>query len=409
MNLTSAAIPDAKGDHKTNQVDVLFCMNNFAALGIQRAICGILNNWDNHTYGNVLLSVHNRSGELLESLDSSVPVVELDGLVHPLRGIATAFRLAAYLRLLRRYRPRVVFAVNQFEALCLCAVKRFYPDFRLVVSENCHVSSNLYGADRHRGWFGAYYRGMFRREYSAYADIVHTVAEEAADDLVINHGIDRSKIRVIYNPVDIHSLAKGGAESVDHEWLGSGKTVVIAASRLAAQKRIDVLLKAWRIIMSKGAVGDLGLARLLICGDGELRAELAALTERLGIADSVRFVGFQSNPWKWISKANLFVSTSEWEGLPCSLIEAQALGIPVVSSDCPSGPKEILCNGRAGYLFKTGSVEDCAQKLAEALADGSDRRRRAAEGTKHLARFEAARIASEYGELARSLMRGKPQ
>ncbi|HET8666504.1 MAG TPA: glycosyltransferase [Terriglobales bacterium] len=389
--------------HSKPGVDVLFAMNNMAALGIQRVITWIINEWPPE-YGECALSLHNKAGDLSGFLRPDARVFELDSIQKPLRGTNTPSRVLAYYKLLQRVKPRTVIVVNQFEALALCLVKRWYSDFRLVVCEHCHVSSNLNGADAHSGWFGWYYRRRFRSEYLRFADVVHTVSQEAAEDLATVHGIPPDRIRVIYNPVDVQKVRNYSAESVDHPWLrGDGHTIV-AACRLANQKRLDILLNAFALLKRGRQNGPAPMpARLIICGEGPQRGALERMTTELGLADSVCFVGFQENPWKWIGRATAFVSTSEWEGLPCSLIEAQALGVPVVSSDCPSGPREILLDGEAGFLFRSQDITAAAQAITFALQHADLRKQKAQTAIASLHRFEMHTILRQYAELAGSV------
>lgn len=375
----------------------LFAMNNLHELGIQRAITWVVNAW-RPELGRCHLSLHNRDGALRDFLEPHVVVHELDRIIAPVRGMATPFRVAAYVKLLRRLRPETVIAVNQFEALALCAAKRVVPDFRLVVSENCHVSSNIDGADRHRGWFGLYYRTLFAREYRNKADVVLTVAHEAADDLVEHHGIPRSRIRVVYNPVDVARVRRESETRIEHVSFDAGADVLVAASRLTTQKRIDVLLRAFARLRQRST--ELGSTRLVVCGDGPERGALESLARSLGVEAAVSFVGFQSNPWAWMRRATLLVATSEWEGLPCTLIEGQAVGVPIVSSDCPSGPREILLEGEAGWLFRSGDPERAADALADAIRRPDERARRVAVATANLSRFDLATIVGQYAGLS---------
>jgi glycosyltransferase involved in cell wall biosynthesis len=122
---------------------------------------------------------------------------------------------------------------------------------------------------------------------------------------------------------------------------------------------LDTLLDAFAVLRARRPV------RLVVLGEGDLRRTLAKQIRRLGIEEDVAFPGFVDNPFRYMAAASLFVLSSRWEGLPGVLIQALACGCPVVSSDCPSGPREILADGRYGEL---APVDD-----APALADAMDR------------------------------------
>jgi glycosyltransferase involved in cell wall biosynthesis len=110
-------------------------------------------------------------------------------------------------------------------------------------------------------------------------------------------------------------------------------------------------------------------ARLLILGEGEERSALEALTRKLGVSEDVALPGFVENPYPYLRQSALFVLSSAWEGLPTVLIEALALGAPIVSTDCPSGPAEILSNGRYGFLVPVGDVEAMADAMYKAITN----------------------------------------
>lgn len=378
----------------------LFCMNNLDEFGIQRVITWVVNNWID-VHGPMALSLHTRSGRLLEYLSEKVRVYELDTIQPPIKGLASFFRIIAYYRLIKRLKPARVIAVNQFESLALCLVKRFCPDFRLAVCEHSHVTSNINGADAHSGWFGQYYRARFSSEYRKYADIVHTTSFGTADDLRDNHGIPSEKIKVIYNPLDFEMITSRGLEDLDEPWLEPGNNTIVAASRLSQQKRLDILLRAWSVVKAQEPQpsGAAAPYRLVICGDGEKRAELEQLTRQLALEDSVKFVGFQQNPWKWIKRARLFVNTSEWESFCLALAEAQLLGTPVLSSDCPAGPHELLLGGDAGFLFRSQDSDACAEALIYALTHSEVAKEKASIASDNIGRFAVDRIVSQYAML----------
>lgn len=378
------------------EVETLFAMNNFSDTGIQRAIVWILNKWDVQKYGTIGLCVHNTGGNFYKFLRKDIPIFELDSQIKPIRKAAFFTRLLAYYFLLKKIKPRKVIAVNPGEGMALCFLKRFNRSFKLVVSENFHVSSAMNAADSHPGWFGWYYRNFLSREYTKHADIVHVVSSEGAEDLIKKHNIPSEKIRVIYNPVNVQELEKLSIEDVSEEWLEPGNNTVISASRISAQKRIDILLEAWALVKKEKEASSY---RLIICGDGPILEDMKKICSSLSLQESVKFIGFQPNPWKYIKKARLFISTSEWEGLSLSLIEAAALGVPIVASDCPSGNKEILLEGEAGFIFENKNIEECVNRIMSAMSDLKLCERKAKNGLENINRFNIENIVRQYSEL----------
>ena len=184
------------------------------------------------------------------------------------------------------------------------------------------------------------------------------VSEGVADDLAYNVGFDRSRLDVIYNPIITPDFAEKGTLPVEHPWFRESQPpVILSVGRLTKQKDFPTLIKAFAMVSSSYS------CRLMILGEGSDRESLENLIKDLGIEDRVDIPGFTPNVLSYMARAQLFVLSSAWEGLPTVLIEALAVGTSVVSTDCPSGPREILKDGTFGTLVPTGQP----QKLAEAI------------------------------------------
>ena len=192
---------------------------------------------------------------------------------------------------------------------------------------------------------------------------VIAISQGLADHFLGLTGADPGKVHVIHNPAVPPGLADLAAERLDDPWLGPDQPpVVVAVGRLTVQKDFPTLIRAF------AALRAIRRCRLMIIGQGELLAALQGLCGELGVADDVRFCGFQPNPWKYMRNAAVFVLSSAWEGFGNVLAEALSLGVPVVSTDCPYGPREILQDGRLGRLVPVGDPA----ALAEAMADTLD-------------------------------------
>jgi glycosyltransferase involved in cell wall biosynthesis len=175
--------------------------------------------------------------------------------------------------------------------------------------------------------------------------------------------IPRKQIQAIYNPVVRPALKDLVKAPVKHPWFRPGEPpVILAVGRLTVQKDFPTLIRAF------AQVRRAHVARLVILGDGEERAAIEALTQELGVARDVSLPGFARNPYAYMARAGLFVLSSRWEGLPGVLIEALYCGVPVISTDCPSGPREILKNGQYGLLVPVGNVDKLASAMDTALA-----------------------------------------
>lgn len=196
------------------------------------------------------------------------------------------------------------------------------------------------------------------------ADAIVAVSETIGNILGAKFG--REKIRVIHNPHDIGRIQRSAEEPVEDPWFTEKKVpVVVGIGRLRRQKNFQLLIDA---------VGDLyrgwgGKVRVAIFGEGPEKELLLKRIRRRGLQESVRLMGWVENPFKYLAKADLFVLSSDWEGLPNTLIEAMACGVPVISTDCESGPLEILEGGACGVIVGRGRREEMALAIRSLLTD----------------------------------------
>lgn len=198
----------------------------------------------------------------------------------------------------------------------------------------------------------------FGRRIYAPCHRVVAVSDGVAESLGAVAGLPRDRSEVIHNPVrpmTPDAMTDEDRHALDG-WL-TGETRLIAVGTLKQQKGFDVLLRALADLRRRRD------ARLLILGDGPLRGDLEALARDLGVADSLWMPGFRPNPATFLQHARVFVLSSNWEGFGNVIVEALAAGVPVVSTDCPSGPAEILDNGRFGYLVPTGDPTALARAI----------------------------------------------
>ncbi len=197
------------------------------------------------------------------------------------------------------------------------------------------------------------------------ADRIIAVSEGVKKDLTGPYGIDPSQIDVIVHAVIGEGLEAEARAPVDDPWFDEGAPpVVVAVGRLSRQKDYPTMLQAFAAVRRTREV------RLLILGEGPFRAEIESLVRELGLASDVRLPGFVENPYAILSRASLFALSSTCEGLPTVMIEALRCGAPIVSTDCPSGPREILEDGRYGRLVDVGDTAGLAAAMAAALDEG---------------------------------------
>ena len=274
--------------------------------------------------------------------------------------------LADLTRYLDRARPDVLLAAKTpTNLLALWAQRAARTATRVVVAEHTQLSQSI---ARNRKWRWRYIAPLVARAYAA-ADAIVCVSDGVADDLARTARLPRARLTTIYNPVVTPTLAARAAEPAPHPWLetagerAADPPVLVAAGRLVPQKNFPLLLAAFARLHAQRP------ARLLILGEGRERPRLEAAAHELGIAADVALPGHVDNPYAAFARASLFVLSSDWEGLPTVLIEALACGCPIVSTDCPSGPAEILQGGRYGSIVPMGD----AVALADAMARTLDR------------------------------------
>lgn len=194
------------------------------------------------------------------------------------------------------------------------------------------------------------------------AEAIVAVSQGVADDLVRTTGLPASRVEVIYNPVITSDLLAAKASPPPHPWLEPGQPpVVMGVGRLTAQKDFFNLIRAFAHVRRRIR------ARLMILGEGDDRQGLEALIGELGLGEDVALPGFTPGAHGFMARAAVFALSSAWEGLPTVLIEAMALGRQVVSTDCPSGPREILHRGGLGALVPVRDPEALGEAILSAL------------------------------------------
>ena len=308
-----------------------------------------------------------RTSLLITRADPALVPTLLAGLVKAPSGKLR--HLPALRRYLARERPDgLIAATAPFNLIAFWARRLADHTCPLVLSEH-----NRFALPE-GGWRYDCPPALARRAY-AEAEALTAVSDGIAVEMAAYAGLPRARVTTVYNPVAGPHIARAAAQPVAHPWLQQGQPpVVLGVGMLKPQKDFATLIHAFARLRAERP------ARLVILGDarGEAkdqayRDELKALPEQLGIAEDVTFPGFVANPFAWMAKARCFVLSSRWEGLGNVVIEALACGCPVVSTDCPSGPAEILDGGRCGRLVPVGDAGAMAAAIAATLDEPPDK------------------------------------
>lgn len=304
----------------------------------------------------------------------------------PIHGLAHLAALRDYLR--TRRPATVISAIAYVNALTLLARALADLDIPVLVTERWHLSQRI--ASGGRKWRWRHLPSLLARLYPQAAAVI-AVSEGVAADLRASLHLTDAQVQTIYNPVINAERLRLREAPLDHPWFAPGEPpVVVGVGRLERQKDFPTLLRAFAQLRAKRP------ARLMILGEGKERAPLAALAQELGIAADLALPGFIANPLPYLREASLFVLSSIHEGLPATLIEALFCGCPVVSTDCPSGPREILEDGRYGRLVPMQDSTTLAAAMADALQTPVDR----AALRRYGERFTVERAAAQYLALA---------
>jgi glycosyltransferase involved in cell wall biosynthesis len=288
-------------------------------------------------------------------LDQVPPAVRVVNLRAP-RVLRSVGSLAGYLR---RERPRVlVSSLSHANLVALWAARLAGRGTPVVVTEHNTMSQSAIEQGRLE-------RGLWPpvlRTFYPWASHVVAVSHDAADDFARTSGIPRDRVEVVYNPVITPTMMALARQTPDHPWFAPGQPpVILGVGRLTRQKDFPTLIRAFAEVRRRRP------AHLIILGEGEDRPQVEALVGELGLADDVALPGFRDNAMAFMAGSALFVLSSAWEGLPTVLIEALAAGTRVVSTDCPSGPREILQDGRLGTLVPVGDPAALARAMVDAL------------------------------------------
>lgn len=301
------------------------------------------------------LVVARASGELLAEVPRSVHVIEVAGRgpLHFLRG---------FQRYLREECPtHVLVAGYDIAGLVLLAIagrKAGAPAVVVSVHSNPSAEARS-GSWRQRLKLYASF-GLIRLMLSRCRGIV-AVSEGVANDLATTFGFPRAKVHVIGNPVLTDEFDACAAAPLNDPPFAPDRPWILFAGRFEYQKGLDVLLAAFRIVAQHSN------ADLVLLGEGSLREVLVGDVCRFGLVERVHFRSFQQNPLPYIRDSNIVVLPSRYEGFGNVLIEALGCGTQVVATDCPSGPAEILDNGRYGQLVPVGDADALAAALLESL------------------------------------------
>lgn len=342
---------------------VSFLLLSLSTDGVSRVILNLAKGFVERGL-KVDIVVLKAEGDALAWMPPGVRVVELNTQMEGVHKLSYLFSLVRYLR---RVQPANLIVSRDDINFGSIAKYLAMVSTRVILISHMNLSQYLHhSGDDVKNSFTAYLLRRFLWFYGL-ADQIVTVSQGVADSLASIAGRPLKRIRVIYNPVVTPEMLSLAQQPLNHPWFAAGEPpVILGVGRLQAMKDFHTLIEAFALVRQQMPV------RLMILGDGEQRQNLENLIDELGLTSDVALPGFVSNPYNYMSQASVLAMSSLCEGFGNAIAEALACGTPVVTTDCPSGPREILEYGKYGTLVPLGSSQALAEAILTTLTTTTD-------------------------------------
>lgn len=375
----------------TEQRPVAFFVPSLTVGGAERVTVTIANGLAEQGY-NVDLVVPYCEGAFKEEVSSAVNLVDLNTPSIPGVGIGAA--LPALVTYFRTKAPSMIFSQMTY-ANDICLVAHGLSGSDAVAVPTVHNTLGVQEAPKEQ------FVEWLATQLSDRADQFVAVSEGVAESIVEQVGVRPDDVSVLHNPIPVREVQIQSEETVNHRWVDNNEyEVILGVGRLEPQKNFRMFLEAFkRVHRSRPQT------RAIIIGRGSKRDELEQLTRELGISEMVSLSGYVDNPYGYMASASALVMSSVHEGLPTVLIEALACGCPVVSTDCPSGPYEILKGGEVGPLVPVG--DDI--RLASSICDVLERPPEAKELVQRAHDFAPESVLQDYERFVQSHLQTEPR
>lgn len=303
------------------------------------------------------------------------------------RTITSIYYIRKYLsKESKRYKTTFISCQNFANIIAIVSLFLYRKNIKLIISERNHPVEFEF---RGKSIKSAAIMFLMKRLYR-FSDVIVANSRETAEDL---ENIIGKRVEYIYNPTLTENYKKLSMEKITKEWFYEDIPIIISVGRLSKQKDFPTLIKAFKDVNNNLH------CRLVILGEGEKRQELENLVRQLNIQDRVWMPGYEPNPYKYIKKSNVFVLSSLYEGLPNALIEALALKIACVSTDCKSGPKEILLNGSGGKLVNVSNYLEMSKAIQDIIKYPDEAMQMTERAYNQLYRFTPSQVGNRYIEV----------
>ncbi len=380
------------------RIRVVFSIGAMHGGGSERQILLLLRHLNRQQFEPLLYLIY-KSGPLLSQVPSDVPVTSFDARVNASRiylpGLMHSRRVQDYSRFLQEVNADVSYDRTFLMTLISAAGahKADVPNVSTIVTDPETGFAPVAGRFQ---WFK---RRMLHRLYNNSTQVL-AVSDGAREAAIRFYGIQPDRIATLQNGVDIAWIEQQATQAIHNDWWTDARRVatasrvfrIVTAGRLNPQKGFHLLIEAVAAVRQR--FHDIEF-RLAVLGEGPHRKDLEQQIADLNLHQTVHLTGFQDNAIPWYRSADVFVLPSLIEGMPNVLLEAMACGTPVISSDCHSGPAEILEGGRYGRLVSAGSALELHEALAAILMNPSQPQQVAAEAKSHVADHWSAQTAAK--------------
>jgi len=330
-------------------IGILFVLGSFKLGGAERQMMYFLKNIDRKHFEPAICFFH-KEGPLRNELPDDIETFDLTGII---KGkISKVFHLT---RIILKVKPDVVYSNLAGANVPLGFVRIITSLLRRKIKYGISVVNNTEYYSNSTKWASYFFYPKM--------DIIFACATGLCDQLREKVAIRPDKLRVMFNGVDIDFIEDRGCEPLNHPWLDSEVPCLITVANFLPQKGLDDLIRVFHIVNNKIP------CYLFIIGDGTLRKDLENLAADLGVHDRIEFSGFQYNSNKYVGHADVFVSSSRFEGLGSVLLEAAVVGTPIVCTDAPFGSRDVIKDESMGIRVKVGNLESMADGILRMLGD----------------------------------------
>lgn len=355
--------------------------------GAERTIVNLINNLNKKKFEVVLVLGTTNNSDYIDLIDDKIKLIILNS--KKLR-----YSLLKLRNCIIKEKPDILFStINANNIIMLLARLLIFKNIPTIVRESNNRTQS--------GSVTLLNKLITNLLYNYVASKVIALSKGVKEDLVNNFFIKENKIQVIYNPVEVEKIKQLSKQKLNGFNKNNNEKLIISVGRLVEQKDYPTLIKAFSILEKKVS------SRLIILGKGPLEKKLKKICKDYGLEEKVQFVGFKNNPYKFMRAADLFVLSSKWEGFGHVIVESMAVGTPVISTDCKSGPSEIIGKNEYGKLVSVGNAEELSKNIISLLENPTLLDFYSKQGIKRANDFDAKTITEQYEKVFYSIIKDK--